>query len=190
MKHFIALYSPVMRSGKSTTAVMLTEHLFGTTISFAEPFYSFVIKTAAPFTKGGEAELRHWLQDERKDHELIPELGVTLRQMLIGVGMWGRNEVHPELWTLIAKKRAQEALRSYSVIIDDMRFPNEYDMVRSMGGLCLKVIRPDETGSTPKSEGLLDEHHFDRTIINDGSYEDLRRKVGEFCRDLSWAAAV
>jgi hypothetical protein len=176
----IALYSSDMRSGKSTVASMLTERLFGMTQSFAAPFYDFIIQIAAPFLPGGEQEVRAWLSDERKDKALIPGLGVTLRSMLQTIGTnWGRQCVHSELWTMLAEQKALKALKSYSVIYDDMRFPNEFEMVKRNGGYCVRVSRPGEgsRGDTSIGEGLLDSHNFDAYITNDGTLEDLKRFV-------------
>jgi hypothetical protein len=189
----IALYSSDMRSGKSTVASMLTERFFGMTQSFAAPFYDFVISVAAPFVEGGEAEVRQWLQDERKDREPIPGLQrlrtgdhdkpVTLRWMLQSIGtQWGRDCIDPALWTKLAEKKAQKALKTYSVIFDDMRFPNEFEMVKRNGGVCVRIFRPGEgtRGDTSTGEGLLDRHDFDYYINNVGSLSDLKRSVWAF----------
>jgi hypothetical protein len=176
----IALYSSDMRSGKSTVASMLTERLFGMTQSFAAPFYDFIIQIAAPFLPGGEQEVRAWLSDERKDKALIPGLGVTLRSMLQTIGTnWGRQCVHSELWTMLAEQKALKALKSYSVIYDDMRFPNEFEMVKRNGGKCIRIHRPGEgsRGDTSIGEGLLDNHEFDFNIYNNGGLVDLRQSV-------------
>jgi hypothetical protein len=189
----IALYSSDMRSGKSTVASMLTERLFGMTQSFAAPFYDFVIQVAAPFLEGGEAEVRQWLSDERKDKATIPYLGVTLRWMLQSIGtQWGRDCIHAQLWTMLAEKKAQRALQSYSVIFDDMRFPNEFEMVKRNGGKCIRIHRPGEgtRGDTSVGEGLLDGHPFDANIFNDGSLSDLKLYVWDVVSQLHGPASV
>lgn len=80
-------------------------------------------------------------------------------------------------------------------IITDMRFPNEYDAVKKRGGITLRINRPT-IYSTPIgdsefnnqelkyfnhiSETALDNHQFDYVINNDGTIEDLIKKVNEF----------
>src|ERR1700694_4100087 len=138
----IGLYSSSMQSGKSTVAYALTEKLFGQKMAFAEPFYGFVVEVASPFI-GSVEETWAWLRDERKDKALIPGLGFTLRSMLQTIGTtWGRECVHANVWTMLAEKRALKALGSYSVIFDDMRFPNEFAMIKRNGGRCVRIIRP------------------------------------------------
>jgi hypothetical protein len=193
----IALYSSDMRSGKSTVANMLTEYFFGMTQSFAAPFYDFVISVAAPFVDGDEAEVRQWLHDERKDREPIPGLQrlrtgdhdkpVTLRWMLQSIGtQWGRDCIDPALWTKLAEKKAQKALKTFSVIFDDMRFPNEFEMVKRNGGKCIRIHRPGEgtRGDTSVGEGLLDGHPFDANIYNNGSLKDLKLNVWDVAAHL------
>lgn len=181
----VALYSSSMRSGKSTVASMLTERLIGVTHSFAEPLYRLVISIATPFL-GSEEHVRLWLSDDRKDHGVIPELGVTLRHMLQTLGTtWGRDCVHRDLWVLLARKKAGEALKRHSVIFDDMRFPNEFEMVKQAGGFCIRIDRPGEArGDTSIGEGLLDRNTFDATIRNDGSLFDLRMRVWGVMEEL------
>lgn len=174
----VALYSSDMRSGKSTVASMLTERLFGTTQSFASPMYNLVIDMASPFI-GSEDETRRWLADDRKDNRVIPVLGVTLRYMLQTLGTkWGRDLIHENAWTLLAEKKAQKALKAFSVIFDDMRFPNEFRMIKQNGGTCIRIHRPgDPRGDTTIGEGLLDDYPFDLNIYNEGSLDDLKKNV-------------
>jgi hypothetical protein len=63
-------------------------------------------------------------------------------------------------------------------IITDLRFPNELLAVQKRKGITISVRRPgkESTGTHP-SEIALDGASFDYTIINDGTIEDLIRKV-------------
>lgn len=177
-QHLIGLYSPSMRSGKSTVAHNLTFFLFGTVISFAEPLYKTVIDVASPFI-GSVEETKAWLMDDRKDNKPVPTINVTLRYLLQTLGTkWGRELIHYDLWTLIAEQKAKNTLNSYSVVFDDMRFPNEFAMVQRLGGKTIKIIRPgDARGDTGIGEGLLDKHEFDYVLINDGTLQELRSEV-------------
>jgi hypothetical protein len=77
-------------------------------------------------------------------------------------------------------------------LITDMRFPNEYDAVKSRGGITIRVKRPcvecneihqhkmscsKSFQSEHPSETSLDNHKFDYEIINNSSIEDLIEKV-------------
>lgn len=65
-------------------------------------------------------------------------------------------------------------------LITDTRFQNEYDAITSRGGICIRIIRPDNPypQSNHESETALDGVEM-LTIINDGSIEQLRLRVKE-----------
>lgn len=183
-KPLIAIYSSSMQSGKSTVASMLVKRLLAYRMAFAEPFYDFIINVAAPFI-GTVDETKAWLADSRKDKGAIPGLSqvagspVTLRLMLQTIGtQWGRTCIDPDLWTKLAERRARANLAIAPVIFDDMRFPNEFEMIKRLGGKTIRVIRPGPPrGDTSTGEGLLDNHEFDYTINNAGSLADLEAAV-------------
>jgi hypothetical protein len=80
---------------------------------------------------------------------------------------------------MLAEQKALKALKSYSVIFDDMRFPNEFEMVKRNGGRCVRIMRPGvgSRGDMGIGEGLLDNHEFDATIFNNGSLNELKQNV-------------
>lgn len=74
--------------------------------------------------------------------------------------------------------RKMEALLMPGVVVTDIRFPNEADLVRKAGGWIVHVERPMEvTPDTHASEALLDAIAADYTLYNDGSLEDLRTEA-------------
>lgn len=184
----IALYSPVAQSGKSTTARFLQSIIGGERLSFADPMREAIIPIAAPFLPGGEAEVREWLKDDRKDYAIIPRLGRTLRYLLQTVGTdYGRNLIHPDLWTMIARERTRRISEREPAIIDDLRFENEYAMLRDEDAILVRINRPDAPISGNRghvSEHRLDELPFDHVINNTGSKSELARKVAEFATDF------
>lgn len=69
-----------------------------------------------------------------------------------------------------------------SWVITDMRFPNEFDAVKKRGGITIYVHRPDTHSfqsmiKSHESETALDNHNFDYAVINNGTIEDLVKKV-------------
>lgn len=105
-----------------------------------------------------------------------------------------RDGLHKDAWVnaLFADYRNGEIIESdkhYILkpvdnwIITDMRFPNEMEAIVKRGGITIKVIRPVEKSKTTArlhpSETALDGHTMHYDIINDGSMEDLIKKVRE-----------
>jgi hypothetical protein len=94
---------------------------------------------------------------------------------------WGRDLILPNLWITIAKLkvRAHQAM-GRDIVIDDMRFINEYDTVLELGGEPVRVNRPGVERTTPPhpSEGALDQIDM-LTLQNGGTVADLQQLAGE-----------
>lgn len=169
MTRLIGLYSHAPGSGKSTVARMLD----GVTFSFADPLRNFVARTLTSLGHDGFDLVRN--HKEKK----ITGLGATPRQMMQTLGTeWGRACVHPELWVMIAESEAKNWLRSVDVTFDDVRFPNEAEMIRRLGGELWLVDRPGVVYcGTHSSEGALIDVLPDAVINNNGDLEQLRELV-------------
>jgi hypothetical protein len=78
----------------------------------------------------------------------------------------------------VVKARIENLLsKGHNVVVDDMRFLNEIELIRSLGGRTLKVTRPSASNTTNShpSEGALDGLEvFDYWLLNKGSLEDLK----------------
>jgi len=61
--------------------------------------------------------------------------------------------------------------------ITDMRFPNEYDAIKSRNGIVIRINRPGVPVNNHPSETALDNFKFDYVINNDGTLEDFKIKV-------------
>ena len=188
MKHpLIGLYSPHAQSGKTTAALYLMYHMHGLRMSFADPMREALIPIVAPFMPGGEDEVREWFKDDRKDKAEVPGLGVTLRFLMQTLGTsWGRETIHPDVWERITLVRSRLERRHNPIILDDVRFENEYAMVKREEGLLVKIVRPDASPSGNfwhKSEARLENLPFDVEVVNDGSLEDLRASMRRLAAD-------
>jgi hypothetical protein len=66
------------------------------------------------------------------------------------------------------------------IVIDDMRFINEYDTVLELGGEPVRVNRPgvERTTAPHPSEGALDQIDM-LTLQNGGTVADLQQLAGE-----------
>jgi hypothetical protein len=65
------------------------------------------------------------------------------------------------------------------IVIDDVRFQNEAELIKRMGGEMWMIVRPSvQKSTTHESEGALDRwESFDQAIINDGTIADFRAKI-------------
>lgn len=173
MTRLIGLYSNAPGSGKSTVANMTWDFK---KISFASPMREFCANLLSTLGHDGVVLLR----DRGKKEEKIAEIGVSPRQMMQTLGTeWGRSCIHPELWIMVAAAAVEQQQKlGRDVVIDDVRFPNEADMIRRLGGELWLVDRPGtayEGGHA--SEGALVDLMPDAVINNSGSLEDLQAIV-------------
>jgi hypothetical protein len=65
------------------------------------------------------------------------------------------------------------------VVVTDVRFPNEADLIEELGGLVVRVSRPeaDHAVDPHTSEVVMDGYPFEQILHNTGTIEDLRRAV-------------
>jgi hypothetical protein len=171
----IGLCSPAMGSGKTTCADMLVRSHQFVRVAFATPLKSMA--TALLTSTGmSEEDARDHIYGSRKEAH-VDVLGMTPRRLMQLLGTeWGRLQIRDSIWVDIAITRANTLMSvGHSVVIDDMRFPNEYDAIIAAGGDCIRVVRPDATvTSAHASEGQLDGVHMPE-IWNVGSLFDLHQ---------------
>lgn len=168
----IALYAPTMQSGKSEVAKTLQLHRGYKLVKFADPFKD-MIRDLLLRAGATEPLIERMLEGDLKEVP-IPQLGVSVRQMTQQLGTWGRS-IHPDFWVNLAGKKIEDYLKAgVPVVIDDLRFPNEYERVLQLGGHPVKVYRPGTQPYTAHpSEGLL-EHYPMPIIENNRTIHELR----------------
>lgn len=143
-------------------------------MSFADPLRKFSAQILSSIGYDGVACLR----DNKEDK--IVELGVSPRQMMQTLGTeWGRSCIHPDLWVMVASWAAIKQLKSgRNVVFDDVRFPNEAEMIRRLGGELWLVDRPGvHYDGDHSSEGALADVLPDAVVHNSGTFSHLREVV-------------
>ncbi|MCW8892795.1 MAG: hypothetical protein OQL18_05700, partial [Deltaproteobacteria bacterium] len=107
---------------------------------------------------------------------------VTVRRILQWWGTEYRRAQDPDYWTKAWEAKLREYdLSTTHVLVDDVRFINELDIIKKNGGSFIRIIRPGFNGANDhSSENSLDHYdHWDLVIENDGSLEQLKQKVAE-----------
>lgn len=172
----IGLYSPAPQSGKTTVAQYLN-HQGYIRLSFAAPLKRMIRTFLLSLGYGPEA-IEEYLTTGKEDQ--IPGIRATPRHLLQTLGTeWGRTCIHPCVWLLCWQETANRYLKAdIPVVCDDVRFPNEAELIRSLGGEVWQITRPSATtDTTHASEGALDTFTFDTEIGNTGSLSDLQSLI-------------
>lgn len=175
----IGLWSPAPGSGKSTVAKMIAD-VSGRV--WVNPFAESLRLMLKPLLlqAGYTPEEAEAFMRERKEEPLEHLPGApSARHLLRTLGTeWGRDCVSRDMWMHLWKKEAIKWTALDGIMVaDDVRFPNEVDAVRSVGGEVWAVIRPgylDTSGHRSERDllGLAT-----RVITNDGNLDSLRGQV-------------
>lgn len=169
----IGLYSPAPQSGKSTVARCLAARGYA-----LRPFASPLKEMIATFlySCGHSYEYINDVLYVNKE-TVIESFGVTGRHLMQTLGTeWGRQCVSPDVWL---KHWALRIEGTPYVVVDDVRFPNEAQLLTDLGGEVWHVSRPGvERKGEHASEGGLDAWpHFTQYIVNNGTLTELHDAI-------------
>lgn len=162
-------------SGKTTAALALADAKNYHIVSFAEP-----IKRVAGVLWGSKG---------RTDRETLQWIGQSVRSR------------DPSAFVRILEERlddiANETAARGRVVVDDLRMPAEYDMLREQGFIIVRIeadrwLRVDRLVATGKlgrqeelddlTETALDDYPVDYTIYNNNDPEDLSDQLSMILR--------
>ena len=156
------------RVGKDSIADILKgEFGFGSD-SFAAPFRNFVYQLI------GAA------QDQEIDKEkIIDWIGVSPRHLMQTLGNgWGRKMIHREIWINALRNRLTLSRSYWPLVITDVRYENEAQTVRDMGGWIVHVRRPQlPYTDMHESESDLVIQKSDGIVYNDDDLAALQSTV-------------
>lgn len=163
----------VAESGKDTVADILVSEY-----GYAHQKFSQQIKEAYyaldPIVHYDGARAKEIVDEVGWDEakKVYPEIRRGLQRLGTEVGrnLWGYN-----FWV----DKAMWNLQRGPVVFSDARFPNEWEAVRAVGGEIWLIRRPGKNPiNTHASDNQWDDSTvFEATIDNDGSLDDLIKKV-------------
>lgn len=116
--------------------------------------------------------IRRYLDEHKESFRLIMQgYGTDFR----------RNLTQQDYWILKLEKTLTELSSDVQyVVVPDVRFLNEAQYIKKLGGKMILVERPDKLWikDTHISENeLTDYHEWDHVIYNSGTLTDLHKKV-------------
>lgn len=156
-------------AGKSTAATILSGKYGLPVKPFAGPLKAMLVAMGVP-----KRNLYGSPEDKAAPLEILG--GKSARGAMQTLGTeWGRRLLADDLWI-----RAWKAsLPSDGVIADDLRFPNEAQAIRELGGTIICIVRSmEDSARTPKHasenfQAITPDH----IVVNDGDQFDLRIKL-------------
>lgn len=122
-----------MGSGKTFLSDFLVKEYGAVKTSFADPLKKMLQSL------GLTREQLWGSEKEIPDQRLL--LGKTPRHAMQTLGTeWGRHCIHPDIWAAAWKTMLLEDQPTFTVI-EDVRFDNEVDAIRSLGGKVIGIQR-------------------------------------------------
>lgn len=173
-------------AGKTTLAKALAGYKDFTVVSFAGPLRRMV----EAFLK--EAGEYHGPVHEQgaKQRQVQVAGGKTVRELLQSLGTeWGRNIVASDVWLDIAAKSITDKLTKGHVVVDDIRFDNERELIKRLGGTLVRIYPKTLAESAAirhQSEMVLEQwrygEHYDVEFWNKVA---IQESFTNFCKTLA-----
>lgn len=174
--------------GKDTVAACLNMHHGFWPIALADPIRAML----EALLEDVQAPLEYIHTRELKE-QAIPGLGLSYRRLAQTLGTeWGRQTLGRNLWLDIASKKINAIRRGDTkggeqsgVVVTDIRFNNEGEWTRNMGGQVWRIRRPGAAPVRPHvSEDGVAEHLVNVDIYNNGSIAELQQQVAHLVASI------
>lgn len=163
------------RSGKDTTAAYLCEKYGFIQEAFATPLKEYMGRDICGLT---EKHL-HGLWKEI----VVPDYGMTARELLQKMGDSMRVAVHSDFWIINMKRRIKTHKKNGDdlIVISDVRYINEAKMIKDLGGIMIRTNRENAdkiTNPEHISENEMKNYtEWDHYLDNNGSYQGLYTQI-------------
>lgn len=168
------------RSGKDTVADHLSEKHGFKKIAFAK-----LLKDAVYTLNPIVSSVPHSYDTVIRYQDIVDSLGLDkakdqypeVRRLLQVFGTEvGREMLGSNIWVDTAMNSIKDS--SYNWVFTDVRFPNEFEAIKSVGGHVWRVERElAKPVNLHESETALDDYSFNHVFKNDSTIKDLQENV-------------
>ena len=155
------------RCGKDTAAKHLNNNYGIPLYAFAQP-----IKQACRAVFGwGEEQVNGALKED-----IDPLFNISPREAMQTLGtQWGRELINEDIWL---KRAEHEMMINKALVITDVRFNNEAELIKSRGGIVINITRKNKAQVlSHKSENGIDSDLINYTIENNGTLIELYQAI-------------
>lgn len=176
------------RSGKDTCGDYLVKWRGFSRYSFASPLKRFVADTflmnESQISGDKKEEIdERWGISGRKLQQIIGS--DLMRDRLPELDEGFKKFVGSDVWVKRFYYHYKNLPTPLNYVITDLRFLNEAEMVKMMGGTVVKIVRPSlESNDTHQSEMQLDSVKPDYTIINDATIYNLEINISDIYQEI------
>jgi hypothetical protein len=172
------------RVGKNEGANFLLQHINnehkGTVeiISFADKLKEMCFDLYGHY---GLKEKEFYEKNPQYREQPLPIINKSPREIWIEFGNKNR-EIYSNIWVDYVKNKIPQF---DNVIIPDVRWENEGNMIHEIGGYCVKIINPRIPYSNDPSDCALENWgEWDFVIENNGTLEEFYQKLSDLYKKL------
>lgn len=168
-------------NGKDTLGLYLTEKYFYDRLGFADALKEackciFGLSNDQLYGNKKETVDEYWKVTPRKIFQFV---GTELFRNQLHMIM---PDIKENIWIEVVKKQILEKIKlnpNAKIVITDVRFSNEVQMIHELGGIVIKVNRKSVNNSDDihSSELEIDKLNVDVVIDNDATVKDLYSKL-------------
>lgn len=165
------------RSGKDSTAELLCLNYGYRRVSFADPIREALMRLNP---RVGDMPLSILVEDYGWD---LAKQNPEVRRLMQVLGTEvGRSMFGDDVWIKMALRDLRPEDK---VVISDVRYPNEADAIKQLGGSLWRINRHNHQAvNGHKSEHAMDNYMFNHVIYNDGTLDDLSDEVFMLAKEL------
>jgi len=162
-----------LESGKSTLASMICKK---STVESKKYAFAGALKNMCTDYFGFKWADLYTIEGKKSIH---PLWGITTREFMQRLGQGLRDGIAPDVWVKVLETQLLREQETFGLaIIDDVRMPNEVEMVHRLGGIMIRVVRPDHVSESTgiknhPSEQDLPDDIIEYDLVNYGTKEDL-----------------
>lgn len=179
-------------AGKSTVARVIANSLGAAVLPFAAPLKDMLAALGVP-----SRALYGSPADKTAPLDMLGGRSARWAMQTLGTE-WGRNMVDERLWVRAWQNRARQS--NARIIADDVRFTQEADAIRALGGVIIAVVRSEADFYTSMAGVHASETGYltiqpDAVIVNayispEASDAGLRRLADKIAQALLKAGAL
>lgn len=159
------------RSGKDTVGDYLATMYGYTKVAFANPIREALLRLNPTIEVDGYL-IQLKAAVETFGWEQLKKMSAGLRPLMQRFGTEvGRDMFGPDFWVNLAIDSIPDGSK---IVFTDVRFPNEANAVKVIGGQVWRIDRPGISAANAHiSERALDGHDFDHRLSNEGTLAHL-----------------
>ncbi len=168
-------------SGKDTAANFFVKQFGFNSYSFADPLKDILsvlfswnrtmLAGKTPEARQERDEIDFWWTERLQYDKFTPRTAMQI----IGTDLF-RNHFHKDIWTASLEQKLIHCMHENS-IISDVRFLNEANMIKRLGGIIIKINKLSNDSNSHESELEIEKIVPDFVVDNNSTFDEFYQQL-------------